>query len=783
MSNRLPVLANKLTNKLANKLTNRLTGKPKLTILLGLSACLFLMALLTLITTVAILYPKLPALDSMTSYHPKMPLRVFSADGALLAEFGDERRNVTPINDIPLLMKQALLAVEDQHFYEHNGIYLTGNLRALLHNLSNFSGGPRQGASTITQQVARNFFLTNEQTYRRKLIEALLTFKIEHNLSKDQILELYMNQIYLGQRAYGFASAAQIYFGKKLVDLNPAEAALLAGLPKSPSRINPITSYTRAKSRQLIVLQLMRQMNYLSEIQYQQARVQPLQIKSSSNEYDVHAEYVAELARIAVQEQYKDDSTTLGLNVYTTILKNDQNAAWLAVRRGVLDYVRRHGYHGPEGFLELPADDEATDDLIDSAAAGYPTFEQLPSAIVLEATPKKIVAVTSEGDDITITGAGLSFVANALAATAPDKIRIRRGSVIRVMSEMQSDGRSLAWSVIELPEIEAAFVSADTNTGAIHAMVGGFDFRHNQFNHVTQAWRQPGSTFKPFIYSAALEKGFAPSTIINDQPLSFDASETGGLPWEPKNVDDQYDGPMTLRDALAKSKNMVSIQILNHIGVGYGQEYAMKFGFDPDKNPPYLPLALGAGAVTPLQMAAGYAAFANGGFKIKPYLISKITDASGKVLSATPVAKPGMEDDRIISEGNAFLMDSLLKNVIKNGSGARALVLNRSDIAGKTGTTNNAFDAWFAGYQNRLVAVAWIGFDQPKNLGSREFGGGLALPVWISYMQTALQHQPVEDRPVPSSITMTDGDYSYLEPPVAVLRTLGEETTASMPAN
>jgi len=758
---------------------SRLTNKPGLTLLLGLSACLLLMALVTLITTVAILYPKLPALDSMTSYHPKMPLRVFTADGALLAEFGDERRDVTPINDIPLLMKQALLAVEDQHFYEHNGIYLTGNLRALLHNLTNFSGGPRQGASTITQQVARNFYLTNEQTYKRKLIEALLTFKIERNLSKDQILELYMNQIYLGQRAYGFAAAAQIYFGKKLADLTAAEAALLAGLPKSPSRINPITSYSRAKSRQLIVLQLMRQMNYLSEVQYQQARVQPLQIKSSSNEYDVHAEYVAELARIAVQEQYRDESTTLGINVYTTILKKDQNAAWLAVRKGVLDYVRRHGYHGPEGYVDLPADDDDADDMIDAAAGSYPSYDGLPSAVVLEATSKKIVAVTAEGDDITITGAGLAFVANALTATAPDKIRIRRGSVIRVMNEEHST----TWSVIELPEIEAAFVSTDTNTGAIHAMVGGFDFRHNQFNHVTQAWRQPGSTFKPFIYSAALEKGFTPASIINDRPLSFDASDTGGLPWEPKNAEDEYDGPMTLRAALAKSKNMVSIQVLDHIGVGYGQEYAMKFGFDSEKNPPYLPLALGAGAVTPLQMAGAYATFANGGFRIKPYLISKITDAAGKVLSETTVNKSGQETDRIISEGNAFMIDSMLKTVIKSGTAERALALNRSDIAGKTGTTNNAFDAWFAGYQNRLVAVAWIGFDQPKNLGSREFGGGLALPVWISYMQTALQNQPVEDRPVPSTITMTDGDYTYLEPPVAVIHTLGEETTASQPAN
>ena len=719
-----------------------------------------------LLAVVIVLYRDLPELGPMTSYHPKMPLRVFSADEVLLAEFGDERRDVTPLKDIPLIMKQALLAVEDQHFYQHNGIYLTGNLRALLHNLTNFQGGPKQGASTITQQVARNFFLGNEQTYKRKLIEALLTLKIEHSLSKDQILELYMNQIYLGQHSYGFASAAQIYFGKKLADITPAEAAMLAGLPKSPGRINPITSFARAKKRQLLVLQLMRHMNYLNEAQYQQAKIQPLQIRSSGNEFDVHAEYAAELARLAVQEQFKDDSYTRGLNVYTTILSKDQDAAYHALRKGVLDYVKRHGYHGPEGFIELPDDDDAIDDALETAFGDFPDYDELPSAVVLAAMPKKIVAVTSDGNEIVINPNGLTFVAGALGANAPAKLKIKRGSVIRVMNEAGGAQQTPFWSVIQLPDIESGFVSADTNSGAIHALVGGFDFKHNQFNHVTSAWRQPGSTFKPFIYSAALEQGFTPATLINDMPLSFEAKETGGLAWDPKNAEDQYEGPMSMRDALAKSKNMVSIQILEHIGVGYGQQYAMQFGFDPAKNPPYLPLALGAGAVTPLQLAAAYASFANGGFKIKPYLISRITDAGGNVLVQTAVPKPGLESARIISAGNAFMLDSMLKNVIKNGTATRALALNRSDIAGKTGTTNNACDAWFAGYQNRLVAVVWTGFDQPKNLGGREFGASLALPVWIDYMQTALRHQPVENRPVPASLITVNGDYAYADPPV-----------------
>ncbi len=736
--------------------------------------------LVSLTITSTILYANLPDLDSMTSYRPKIPLRVFSADNVLLAEFGDERRSVTPIRDIPLVMKQALLAVEDQHFYEHNGIYLTGNFRALLHNLTNFSGGPKQGASTITQQVARNFYLTNEQTYKRKLIEALLTLKIEHNLSKDQILELYMNQIYLGQRAYGFASAAQIYFGKKLADLTAAEAAMLAGLPKSPGRINPVTSFQRAKARQLLVLQLMRQMNFLSESQYQEARTQPIQVRSPNNEFDVHAEYIGELVREAVLAQFKDESYTRGISVYTTILKDDQDAAYRAVRNGVMDYVKRHGYHGPEGYVDLPDDEDEADDLIESAFSHFPAYDDMVSAVVLEASPQKVVALTADGDEITIAGSGLSFAAASLVSNAASKVRIRRGSIIRVVSETDPKTKIGSWTITQLPEVESAFVAADTNTGAIRALVGGFDFKRNQFNHVTQAWRQPGSTFKPFIYSAALEQGFTPATLVNDVPLSFDAAQTGGLPWEPKNSDDQYDGPITLRNALAKSKNMVSIQLLEKIGIPYAQQHAMRFGFDSDRNPPYLPLALGAGSVTPLQMAAGYAAFANGGFKIRPYLISRITDANGNVLIETDVPKPGLEANRIISEGNAFMIDSLLKNVILNGSASRALVLNRSDLAGKTGTTNNAFDAWFAGYQNRLVAVAWIGFDQPKNLGSREFGGGLALPVWISYMQVALRNQPVEDRPVPGTITTVNGDYGYADPPVPVLQSIVNDAEPAM---
>ena len=582
-----------------------------------------------------------------------------------------------------------------------------------------------------------------------------------------------MNQINLGHHAFGFAAAAQIYFGKNIKDISAAEAAMLAGIPKSPNRLNPISNFERAKNRQLIVLQLMRQMDFLTEAQYQAAKIEPLEIKSSINEFGVHAEYVAELARQAVIDEFKDETYTRGINVYTTIKKAEQIAAFEAVRQSVMEYDLRHGYRGAEGQLTLPDDEDEADDMMDAAFAKYPQVDGIPTAIILDATPKKVTALTSNGEEITMSGADINFVAAQLAKNANPKTKLARGAVIRVM---QQDNKH--WQIVQLPEVEAAFVAADTNTGAIRALVGGVDFKRNQFNHVTQMWRQPGSTFKPFIYSASLEKGLTPSTLINDQPLSFAGSQADGSAWEPKNSDGQFDGPLTMRDALAKSKNMVSIQILQQIGVDYGQQYAMKFGFDSAKNPANLTLALGSGAVTPLQMAAGYAAFANGGYLIKPYLITKITDAKGTILHETPTPQGGNEASRIITEGNAFMVDSLLKNVVAHGTAAKALSLNRSDIAGKTGTTNDAFDAWFAGYQNRIVAVAWIGFDQPKNLGSKEFGGGLALPVWIRYMKTALLHQPVEDRPMPNTLTQNNGDFAYIDPPAPPVLSVGMAATS-----
>ncbi|MGE5648962.1 MAG: penicillin-binding protein 1A [Bacillota bacterium] len=714
----------------------------------------------------AMAYPNLPPLDALTDYRPKIPLRIYSADNVLIGEFGEERRNLVRIKDVPDVMKKAVLAIEDDRFYEHGGVDYIGIARAAFHNLT---GGAKQGASTITQQVARNFFLSSEQTLKRKLYEALLAWKIEQSLSKDQILEIYMNQIYLGQRAYGFASAAQIYFGKNLHDITAAEAAMLAGLPKAPSAYNPVANPKRARARQQYILQRMAQLGYITPAEYEQAKGQALKVKTNTNEFGVHAEYIAEMTRQLVYDQFKEDTYTRGLNVYTTILKADQEAAYQALRRGVMDYEKRHGYRGPESYMEIPQAKDEAEDAIEVELAEHPDSDDIVAAVVLEASPKSIKAVLSSGEEITITGPGLTFAAHLLSDKAPPNKKVKRGAIIRVTKDND------AWSVTQMPEVASAFVSANTEDGAIRALVGGFDFNRNKFNHVTQAWRQPGSSFKPFIYSASLEKGLSPATIIADSPISFDAGQTGGQAWEPKNYDGKYEGPMTMRRGLTKSKNMISIRILHKIGARYGQEYTTRFGFDADKNPPYLTLALGAGAVTPLQMAGAYAVFANGGYKVSPYIISKVTDASGKVLSQVEPDKAGVDANRVIDERNAFLMDSMLKDVVKFGTATRALVLNRPDIAGKTGTTNDSFDAWFCGYTPKVVGVAWIGFDQPKNLGNRETGGGLALPIWIGYMQKALKDIPVEERTVPEGVVQINGDYYYAEnPPGTGVRSLGE---------
>ena len=737
--------------------TPKRSPKRLLLLALGILSGSALVGVLVVVFALAMAYPNLPPLDTLTDYRPKMPLRIFSADNVLIGEFGEERRTLVHIKDIPDVMKKAVLAIEDDSFYEHSGVHYKGILRAALHNAS---GGARQGASTITQQVARNFFLSSEQTLKRKAYEVLLAWKIEKSLTKDQILEVYMNQIYLGQRAYGFSSAAQIYFGKTLQEISVAEAAMLAGLPKAPSAYNPVVNPKRARTRQQYILKRMHDLGYITTAQFEAAKTEQLKIKTDSNQFGVHAEYVAEMARQLVYEQFKEETYTRGLNVFTTITKADQDAAYLALRRGVMDYERRQAYRGPEAYMDIPSSKEEADEAIEAELAEHPDSDDIVAAIVLDANPKQVTVVTASGEEVKISGPGLSFAQSGLSAKAPPNRRIKRGAVIRVT---QAGGTT--WSITQMPEIESAFVAADTRDGAIRALVGGFDYNRNKFNHVTQAWRQPGSSFKPFIYSASLERGLSPATLINDAPIAFDAGQTGGQPWEPKNYDNKYEGPMSMRRGLTKSKNMVSIRILHRIGAKYGQEYATRFGFDGDKNPPYLTLALGAGATTPLQLAGAYAVFANGGYRVSPYLITKVTDSNGTVLSQASPDRSGDEGNRVIDARNAFLVDSMLKDVVRYGTATKALSLKRPDISGKTGTTNDSIDAWFAGYHPNLVGIAWIGYDQPKNLGNKETGGGLALPIWIGYMSKALKEVPVEERAVPPGLVYSGTEYYYAENP------------------
>jgi penicillin-binding protein 1A len=623
--------------------------------------------------------------------------------------------------------------------------------------LASFNEYKSQGASTITMQLARNFYLSTEKTFTRKIYEILLALKIESQLTKEQILEVYMNQIYLGQRAYGFAAASEIYFGKPLKDVSIAEAAMLAGLPKAPSAYNPISNPKRAVQRQQYIIDRMLDNGFITEAQHDAAKAQPLKYRAPS-EVAVHAEYVAEAARQLVFSQYGEAAYTRGINVYLTINAADQLIAYRALRKGIMDYERRQVYRGPESYIDLPADPREVDTRIAEALVEHPDNDELRSGVVLEASPKKVVASLQNGELVTVTGDGLKPVASGLVEKGNPKTQIRRGAVVRLVKGAKGD-----WSLTQLPEVEGAFVSLDPSTGAVLTMIGGFDYAKNKFNHVTQAWRQPGSSFKPFIYSAALEKGFTPATVINDAPLFFDAGVTGSQPWEPKNYDGTFDGPMSLRRGLAKSKNMISIRILQSIGAPYAQQWITRFGFDADKHPAYLTMALGAGSVTPLQMATAYGVFANGGYRLNPQLITKLTDSKGHVLSE---AKPQAIDEslRVIDARNAFVMDSLLQSVTHIGTAAKAYqALKRDDIYGKTGTTNDSLDAWFAGFQRSVVAVVWMGYDNPRKLGDRETGGGLSLPVWIDYMQPVLKGVPVQEPAVPEGVVNIGGEWFYEE--------------------
>jgi len=723
------------------------------TVGIGLAGVLSLAMVIALALAVA--FPNLPDISDLSDYRPKLPLRIFSEEGELLGEFGEERRNLAPIGEIPKVMTNAVLAIEDSRFYQHGGVDYVGVIRAGLANVGRVKS---QGASTITMQVARNVYLSSEKTFTRKIYEILLTFKLEHLLSKDQILEIYMNQIFLGNRAYGFAAASDTYFGKPLKDITIAEAAMLAGLPKAPSAYNPIVNPKRARVRQLHIIGRMLENGFITAQEADEAKKQELKVRTSAHTSQVHAEYVTEMVRQLMYAQYGDETYTRGLDVQTTLKASDQDAAYKALRRGIMDFERRQVYRGPEKYINLPGNAQETDDAIDEVLDEHPDNGDVMSAVVLEADTKKIKAVRQNGETLEITGDGLKPAQSGLSDKAPPNIKIRRGAVIRVSKTTKG-----GWEITQLPEVEGAFVAIDPRDGSIKALVGGFDFAKNKFNHVTQAWRQPGSSFKPFIYSAALEKGFTPSTVVNDAPLFFDAGVTGGQPWEPKNYDGTFEGPMSLRRGLAKSKNMISIQILQSIGTQYAQEWITRFGFEAEKHPPYLTMALGAGAVTPMQMATGYSVFANGGYRVNPWLVSKVSEQRGKVLVQSQA--PALDDsERAIDARNAFLMTSLLQEVTRSGTAARAqATLKRPDIYGKTGTTNDSMDAWFAGYQPTLTAVTWIGYDTPRKLGDRETGGGLSLPVWISFMETALRNAPVNEPAAPEGVVHVGGEWYFDE--------------------
>ncbi len=742
-----------------------------------LFAGLFLCGVLLAGMALALAWPNLPDLNAMTDYRPRVPLRVYTADRVLIGEFGEERRNVLRFNEIPDVMKSAVLAAEDDRFYQHGGIDWMGVVRAGLTNLISMS--KTQGASTITMQVARNFYLSSEKTYSRKFYELLLTFKIESELTKDQILELYMNQIYLGHRAYGFAAASRTYFGKPLSEVTPAEAAMLAGIPKAPSRFNPIANRPRAELRQRYVLGRMHSLGYLTEPEYKQAMAQPIVMKSAEGTpaggYSIHGEYVAELARQLLYNVYQDNVYSRGINIYTTVQSKDQEAAYRAVREGVLEYTRRAPYPGPEEQLDLPPGTEnnpaALDEFLDGVFDKFSDSGDLLTAVVLSASPTEVKLARSSREIITVTDKKvLGVVARALNDKAKPEQRIKRGSVVYIRKFGDN------WEIINMPSVQAAFVALSPQDGAIRAMVGGFDFYRGNFNRVTQAWRQPGSNIKPFIYAASLERGLTPGTQISDQPFELTAAQTGSKAWNPKNYGNQYEPMLTLRQGLYKSKNMVSIRILQAIGPQYAQDYLTRFGFDKARQPAVLPLALGAGSVTPLQLAGAFSVFANGGYRVTPYLIDRVTDSSGKVIMQSKPVVAGDAAARAIDPRTAWVMDDILRGVTTYGTAARArALLKRGDIAGKTGTTNESVDAWFSGYTPTLAATAWLGFDQPKSLGSRETGGGVAMPIWVDYMQDVLKGVPEEkQRPRPDGLLVENGEFYFSEfPPGQAVARLG----------
>lgn len=706
-----------------------LLQRPWLAALVGAPVALLLLGAIV----AALVWARLPDLDALTDYQPHQPLRVLSEDGQLLGEFGAERRRFVPLKDIPKPLQDALLAVEDSDFYVHSGIDYSGIGRAMLHNLMHPTR--LQGASTITQQLARNIFLTNRQTWTRKIREALLAIKIEKNLTKEQILEIYMNQISLGNKAYGFGAAAERYFGKSLDKLTTGEIAVLVGLPKDPNRLNPVLYPERTKRRQAVVLGRLVAVGQITQAQADAAREKPLDVRRPKRLSGI-ADHAAEQVRAEMVTRYGEEAYTRGLTVYTTLRYAEQAAAQEALRHALFELERRQPFRGPEATVELP-EGEDFDEALDTAFDAHPDLGELRTAILLKVDKSAAELVMADGEKITMKGQALRPLAN-----------LKRGAVLRVLESGKQ------WQLSQTPQAEGAVVTLDPATGAIRALVGGFDFARNQFNSATQAWRQPGSAFKPFIYSAVVEQGGWAGTLVSDQPV-----EVGD--WAPRNYDGQYEESLTLRQGLAKSKNMVTIHLVQALGPQRARAWAARFGLEEDKQPLNLTIALGTGSVTPLQMAQGYAAFANAGQMPVAWLINRVQDAQGTVLwkAEAPRFKTA------VSARNAFMTSQLLSAVTREGTGARASsLLGRWDLYGKTGTTNDAIDAWFCGFQATRAGAVWIGYPQPKSLGERESGGGLALPVWAATMAVALKGQPIAQiAPPDEGLVQQDGNWFYSE--------------------
>jgi penicillin-binding protein 1A len=694
--------------------------------------------------------PELPSIETLRDVQLQEPLRIYTRDGKLLAEFGEKRRNPVQIEAVPPLLIKAFLAAEDDRFFDHSGVDFQGLLRAAIELAR--TGEKRQGGSTITMQVARNFFLSREKTYLRKLTEIILAFKIERELSKNEILELYLNKIYLGQRAYGVEAAARVYYGTGIDELSVARMAMIAALPKAPSRVNPIKNPVAAVARRNYILGRMHSLDYIDDAVYREALAEVDGAELHTVQPEAHAPFVAEMVREEMIRRYGPEAYTSGYKVITTLHPQHQQEANRSLRNALLDYSRRHGYRGP--LEEISLAEHAIEDW-PGLLAEYPDTGGLVAGLVIAVEDQSAQVLLHSGEQVTVDWDGLSWARPYESVNRMGPAPKKAAEVVSAGDIVRMEEREGSWRLAQEPVVQGALVALQPEDGAVLALVGGFDYNRSKFNRVTQARRQPGSSFKPIIYSAALESGFTAASIINDAPVVFDDDALEAT-WRPENYSGKIFGPTRLREALYRSRNLVSIRILRSIGPGYAAGYAERFGFTSDQLPRDLTLALGSASATPLQMARAYAVFANGGYLIDPYYIQRIHDAEGNVLYNVhaPVVCPDCPETlesivtgqpqplvlapQTITPQNAWLMNSMLQDVIKLGTGKRALSLGRTDLAGKTGTTNDQKDAWFCGYNPTLVATAWVGFDKLEPLGRRETGGHAALPMWMDYMGAVL---------------------------------------------